>query len=162
MNKPTLTRSKFSETVLQRSQSNAAWESADLSKSTQNCATGDSSSLRRAWLESNKSISCPFFQGHGPQAPSTLPERNSSLVAIDALTRARSAFEMDNEKIERLLKRLRTDKFAGTIDLKHHSPYLEPPKFETRCEKLSERSTVARFQESSMSKSATSFFPANL
>jgi hypothetical protein len=160
MNKPTLTRSKFSETVLQRSQSNAAWDNADLSKSTQNCATEDSSSLRRVSLERNKSISCPFFRQLGPQAPSTLPERNSSPGSIEALTRARSAFEMDHEKIERLLKRLRTDKFAGTIDLKHHSPYLEPPKFETLCD-MSKRSK-ARLQESSKSKSATCFFPANL
>ena len=46
--------------------------------------------------------------------------------------RPRSSALIEPEQLEELLRALRSNKFAGKIDLEHHSHYFEPPRSEAR------------------------------
>jgi hypothetical protein len=122
---PSLKRSKFSAPVLQLSQSNASWNVQELQESEssptkeETCIlsvlrprTYQSLALSQMTVEQNVNAA----HDHETDSLSRISPRRQRLVDVD--------------KMESLLKRLRTDSFAGTIDMQHHSRYLQPPLFE--------------------------------
>jgi hypothetical protein len=120
---PSLTRSKFSAPFFHMSHSNASWNVQELqdSRLPADGKTSIMSALRAPAYQSYALSQTSFEQvvdAAHDQETDSLPRvspRRQRLVDVD--------------KMESLLKRLRTESFAGTIDMQHHSRYLQPPLF---------------------------------
>lgn len=137
MNKPTLTRSKIFESVESPSRSNASWERSDSERTTGIQSISQPPQI--SWARQSKTHSLPLLCGIPKFAAIQRSERNSAPLPISETMKKPNDGDpsddvpvvsyFDDEKVERLLKRLRTDKFAGTIDLEHHAQYLLPPNY---------------------------------
>jgi hypothetical protein len=121
---PSLTRSKFSVPFFHMSHSNASWNVPELQESG-SPADGETSimSALRAPAYQSYALSQTRFEQVVDAA------QDQEAVSWPRVSPRRPQL-VDVDKMESLLKRLRTDSFAGTIDMQHHSRYLQPPLFE--------------------------------
>ena len=127
-------KSKLNDVYIEQSQVNASWDvfaerpSTAVWTRTQSPTTGQKMaspcSLQLLnWTRSN----------HNEKVTAKLPSSDSTAPAISTPSkRKRLSNLIEPEALHRLLRQLRSDEFAGTIDMEYHSQYIEPPLPEAR------------------------------
>lgn len=135
MNKPTLTRSKFSEVRLQPSQANAAWDFSAQPRGSSLNYVRETPALPAPLpgrIAGYLHPSLPHQNGQQKIAYSCFLSGREESPTFLRTTRVRTCkpYLIDDDKMQKLLNVLHTGKFAGKIDMEHHSQYLEQPQFD--------------------------------
>jgi len=134
-------KSKFADSCIENSTANASWDEFENQQKVNSTLArpSHSSSLETKVPPSVRSLLLRTRQQHAEQS-SVVPARNETrLAAASPLKRPRRSNLIEPEMLDRLLDMLRSDGFAGKIDVEHHSHYFEPPLSEIRLSDISSR-----------------------
>lgn len=133
---PSLKRSKFLEPSLPRDQTNASWKvevEASASCSQPETDRRDMLLLESSQVPDSRQGVLSFLDG----TPENMADGGVEVTDNTKLAQAKASEESPNRsrpqslldvaEMDCLLKRLRTNTFAGEIDMNYHASYLAPP-----------------------------------
>ena len=127
-------KSKFPIVCVDHYQANAAWDDFENQPCISNMIhwSRTESRTENPLSEQRVSTFARTLLRHNNHEP-TANTASSHRPEISSVSkRPRSSALIEPEQLEELLRALRSNKFAGKIDLEHHSHYFEPPRSEAR------------------------------
>lgn len=135
-----ISKCKFADFYTEHSQVNASWDVFEQQTSTAARTQTQSPQTGRETASPGSPL-LPRTRNYNDELTAKSPSNVAATEDSSPSKRKRSSNLIEPETLDLLLLQLRSDEFAGTIDLEYHSQYFEPALSEVRLEASSSRNS---------------------